>query len=80
MAQNKYSNIGKKQIIGVLNETIRKLQIVEFTLNAYIEFAGKEIVKEFDEFMINKLGAKDETLTNESADIGGDNSENNSNS
>ena len=78
MAQNKYSNIGKKQIIGVLNETIRKLQIVEFTLNAYIEFAGKEIVKEFDEFMIKKLGGKDEARTNEHDNIGGDTPENKS--
>ena len=36
MGKNKYSNIGKRQIIEVLNEAIRKLQIVEFTLNTYM--------------------------------------------
>jgi hypothetical protein len=80
MAQNKYSNIGKKQIISVLNETIRKLQIVEFTLNAYIEFAGEDIAKEFDEFMIKKLGGKNETQTNAPDNNGGDSAKDNGNS
>ena len=38
MGKNKYSNVGKKQIINVLNEVIRKVQIIEYTLNAYIEY------------------------------------------
>jgi hypothetical protein len=80
MSSQQYKNIGKKQIIGVLNEVIKKLQIVEYTLNAFIEFSGEEIAKEFDEFMIKKLGGKDELQSDDKADGGGDNSESNEDS
>jgi hypothetical protein len=80
MAKNKYSNIGKKQIIEVLNEAIRKLQIVEFTLNTYIEFAGEDIAKEFNDFMLKKLGGKNELQSDDKVDGEKDNSDNNESS
>ena len=80
MSSQQYKNIGKKQIIGVLNEVIKKLQIVEYTLNAFIEFSGKEKAEEFDKFMIKKLGGKDELQSDDKTNGGGDNSESNENS
>ena len=78
MGKNKYSNVGKKQIIEVLNEAIRKIQIIEFTLNAFIEFADKD--KEFDKFMTDKLGGKDELQSDETVDGEENNSDINENS
>ena len=78
MGKNKYSDVGKKQIISVLNEAIRKLQVIEFTLNTFIEFSKKG--EEFDEFMIKKLGGNDELQSDDKNDGEGNNSESNEDS
>jgi hypothetical protein len=80
MGKNKYSNVGKRQIISVLNEAIRKIQIIEFTLDAYIEFSGEEIAKEFDEFMIKKLGGNNELQSDDAVNGEENNSDNNEDS
>ena len=36
MSKNKYSNIGKKQIIGVISQLIHKIESIEMTLNIFI--------------------------------------------
>ena len=78
MGKNKYSDVGKKQIISVLNEAIRKLQVIEFSLNTFIEFSKKG--EEFDEFMIKKLGGNDELQSDDKNDGEGNNSESNEDS
>ena len=52
MSKNKYSNIGKKQIIGVISQLIHKIESIEMTLNIFIEFMDKE--NNFQEFMKNR--------------------------
>tara|TARA_R100000781_G_scaffold113731_1_gene82877 strand:+ start:883 stop:1116 length:234 start_codon:yes stop_codon:yes gene_type:complete len=54
MGNNKYSNIGKKQIIGVINQLIQKMEALEMTLNILVMFVDKE--KEFNDFMQKQLG------------------------
>jgi hypothetical protein len=78
MAQNKYSNIGKKQIIEVINQVIMRVDIIETTLNLFIKYVDKD--KEFDKFMKKELGGTNDARTNESDNIRGDNTEDNSNS
>ena len=78
MAQNKYSNIGKKQIIGVINQQIMRIDAIEVTLNMFIKFMNNE--DEFNEFMQKELGGLDEAPTNESDNIGGNTTENKSSS
>ena len=80
MGKNKYSNVGKRQIINVLNEAIRKIQVIEFTLNAFIEFSGEDIAKEFDEFMIKKLGGNNALQPDDAIDGEGNNPDINENS
>jgi hypothetical protein len=77
MAQNKYSNISKKQIINVINQQIIRIDAIEVTLNLFIKFIGRE--EEFSEFMNKELGGLDEARTDESDNNGGDNPENQSN-
>ena len=78
MAQNKYSNIGKKQIIGVVNQVIMKMDAIEHTLNLFIKYIDKD--KKFDEFMKKELGGLNDARTDESDNSRGDNSEDKSNS
>ena len=78
MAQNKYSNIGKKDIINVISKLIHRIDSIEVALNMFIKFTDKE--NKFDEFMDKELGGLNDAQTNESDNIGGDNPEDNSNS
>ena len=64
MSKNKYSNIGKKQIIGVISQLIHKIESIEMTLNIFIEFMDKE--NNFQEFMKTKLGGNNELQSNDS--------------
>ena len=64
MSKNKYSNIGKKQIIGVISQLIHKIESIEMTLNIFIEFMDKE--NNFQEFMKTKLGCNNELQSNDS--------------
>ena len=77
MAQNKYSNIGKKQIIGVINQQIMRIDAIEVTLNMFIKFMNNE--DEFNEFMQKELGGTNDTRTNEHDNIGRDTTENSRN-
>ena len=75
MAQNnKYKNIGKKQIINVMSKVIQKMEAIEMTLNLLIMFVDKD--KKFDEFMQEKLGGTNETQGDVQADRSEDSSDN----
>ena len=47
--QKKYKDIGKKDIINVINQTIQKVEAIEMTLNLLVMFVDKE--KKFGDFM-----------------------------
>jgi hypothetical protein len=70
MTKNKYSDIGKKQIIGVINQIIPQIEAIQVTLNMLIKFIDKE--NTFNDFMKEQLGEINETRTNEHDNIGGD--------
>ena len=55
---NKYSNIGKKDIINVLNQIIEKTEAIERTLSFLIEFVDKD--KKFEDFLKEQLGGKND--------------------
>ncbi len=78
MAQNKYSNIGKKQIIGVINQIIPQIEAIQVTLNMFIKFIDKD--DKFGEYMKQELGGKNEERTDEHDNIGGDTPEDKSSS
>ena len=78
MSKNKYSNIGKKQIIGVISQLIHKIESIEMTLNIFIEFMDKE--NKFNEYMQTKLGGKDELQSDDTIDGKEDNSDTNEDS
>ena len=78
MSQSKYKDIGKKQIINVMNTIIHKQQAIEMTLNLLIMFTDKD--KKFDSFMKEKLGGPDELRPDEAANGEGDTTSNNENS
>ena len=78
MGKNKYSDIGKKDIIRVLNQIIRKTEALEITLNFLIDFVDKD--KKFDEFLNNKLGGKDELQSDDTTNGEENNSDSNENS
>jgi predicted DNA-binding protein YlxM (UPF0122 family) len=59
MGKSKYSNVNKKQIIGVIGQVIQKLEAIEMTLNLLIMFVDKD--KKFDKFMQEQLGGANET-------------------
>jgi len=59
MSKSKYKDIGKKQIINVMNKMIHQQQAIEMTLNLLIKFVDKD--NEFNDFMTKELGGKDET-------------------
>ena len=75
---NKYKDIGKKQIIGVIEKLIQKMEAIEVTLNLFIEYADKD--EEFDKFMNKKLGEISETQENVQTDRSKDSSDNKENS
>ena len=77
MAQSKYSNIGKKQIINVVSQVIQKVEAIEMTLDLLIMFIDKD--KKFDEFMKKNLGGKNELRPDETIDGKGNNPDNNEN-
>ena len=78
MAQNKqYKNIGKKDMINVISQLIRKVEALEMTVNLLVKFIDKE--DDFLKFMQEQLGGKNDTPTNESNNNGGDTSKDNVN-
>ena len=83
MGKNKYSNVGKKQIISVISQIIHKIEAIEMTLNMFIKFIIKEMKLDeetFNNFMKQELGGKDELQSDDKTDGGGDNSESNEDS
>ena len=75
---SKYKDIGKKQIIGVIEKLIQKVEAIEITLNLSIQYMDKD--KKFDEFMQEKLGGMNETQGDVQADRSEDSSDNKENS
>lgn len=75
--QKKYKDIGKKDIINVINQTIQKVEAIEMTLNLLVMFVDKE--KKFGDFMKEKLGGKDEVQGDENSDRDGDTTRDNKN-
>ena len=78
MTKNKYSDIGKKQIIGVINQIIPQIEAIQVTLNMFIKFIDKD--DKFGEYMKQELGGKNEARTDEHDNIGGDTPEDKSSS
>ena len=70
MSNQQYKNIGKKQIINVISQTIQKVEAIEMTLNLLIMFI--DIDKKFDAFMKEKLGGANESSEDGKADSEGD--------
>jgi|TARA_Y100001938_G_C7855289_1_gene312837 predicted DNA-binding protein YlxM (UPF0122 family) len=71
MAQKKkYKDIGKKDIINVISQTIQKVEAIEMTLNLLVMFVDKD--EKFGDFMKEKLGGKDEVQGDENSDRNGD--------
>ena len=70
MSNQQYKNIGKKQIINVVSQTIQKVEAIEMTLNLLIMFIDKD--KKFDAFMKEKLGGANESSEDGKADSEGD--------
>ena len=70
MSNQQYKNIGKKQIINVISQTIQKVEAIEMTLNLLIMFIDKD--KKFDPFMKEKLGGANESSEDGKADSEGD--------
>jgi len=71
---SKYKDIGKKQIIGVIEKLIQKTEAIEITLNLLIQYIDKD--KKFDEFMQEKLGGMNETQGDVQTDRQEDSSDN----
>ena len=79
MTQNKhYKNIGKKDMINVISQLIRKVEALEMTVNLLVKFIDKE--EDFLKFMQDKLGGTNDSRTNEHDNIGRDTPENKSSS
>ena len=78
MSNQKYKNIGKKDIIAVISQVIQRVEAIEMTLNMLVMFVDKD--KGFDTFMKEKLGGVNELQSNETDDGIGDNPKNNENS
>ena len=80
MAQKKkYKDIGKKDLIEVCNQIIRKVEAIEMTLNLLVLFVDKE--NKFKEFMEETLKPKETGDNNElRPDETDDGKEDNSNS
>ena len=78
MSNPKYKNIGKKDIINVVSQVIKRIEAIEMTLNLLIMFTDKD--KKFDSFMKEKLGGPDELRPDETDNGEGDTTSNNENS
>ena len=78
MSNAKYKNIGKKDIINVVNQVIQRLEALEMTLNIFIQFSDKN--KEFNEYLEEKLGGKNELRPDETDNGERDNPINNEDS
>jgi hypothetical protein len=78
MAKNKYSDIGKKDIIRVMSQLIQKVEAIEMTLNLLIMFVDKD--QNFDDFMKERLGGANELQSDETTDGKGDNPKDNEDS
>ena len=70
MGKNRYSNVGKKEIINVMNQMIQKMEALEITLNMVIMFVDKD--KTFNQFMTDQLGGKNEIQPDATDNSGGD--------
>ena len=80
MSNAKYKNIGKKQIINVINQTIQKVEATEMTINLLLMKLDEDKIlsqESFHEFMKEKLGGKNETSGDGEADKGTDTPESN---
>ena len=78
MSNPKYKDVGKKQIIGVINQVIHRLESLEMTLNMLVMFVDKD--DKFADFAKEKLGGVNEIQSDETIDGIGDNSESDENS
>ena len=70
MSNPKYKNIGKKDIINVVSQVIKRIEAIEMTLNLLIKFIDKK--DEFDDFMTKELGGADEVQEDGGANPEGD--------
>tara|TARA_Y100001963_G_scaffold21087_1_gene27096 strand:+ start:1438 stop:1671 length:234 start_codon:yes stop_codon:yes gene_type:complete len=70
MSNQQYKNIGKKQIINVINQIIHQQKAIEVTLNLLIKFVDKD--NKFNEYMEKELGGKNETSGDGETDTKGD--------
>ena len=66
MSNQQYKNIGKKQIIGVINQLIHKLESIEMTINMLVMFVDKD--NKFNDFVKEQLGGDDELQSDETND------------
>ena len=83
MSKSKYSNVSKKDIINVINQTIRRMEILEVTLNVlvkYIERKNDETEQGFNDFLKEKLGDNNELQPDDTTDGKGNNSNTNEDS
>ena len=78
MSNQQYKNIGKKQIIGVINQLIHKLESIEMTINMLVMFVDKD--NKFNDFVKEQLGGDDELQSDETNDGSGNNSKDNEDS
>ena len=78
MSSQKYKNIGKKDMINVINQVIQRVEALEMTLNIFIQFADKD--KKFNKYFEEKLGGTNELQPNETINGEGDNSKDNEDS
>lgn len=68
MSNTKYKNIGKKQIINVINQTIQKVEAVEMTVNLLLMKLNEDTIltkESFHSYMEEKLGGKNEAQGDE---------------
>ena len=71
---SKYKDVGKKQIINVIENLIRKTEALDITLNLLIQFLDKK--EEFTKFMNKQLGGVNGTSDNVQTDRQEDSSDN----
>lgn len=79
MAQSKnYKDIGKKDIINVISQMIRKVEAMEMTLNLLVMFVDKD--KKFNDFMKENLGGTNELQPDDTTNGEGNNTNSNEDS
>ena len=71
---SKYKDIGKKQIIEVINTLIKKTEAIDITLYLLVKFLDKN--DEFQDFMTKTLGGINETQGDVQTDRQEDSSDN----